>query len=65
MKGIEHVLKLNETIIIPAKEKHALKITEDFQAVVKAVNTIHAWKFSRSACSLFPSSPIHTSNNLL
>ncbi|HQQ94985.1 MAG TPA: cupin domain-containing protein [Bacteroidia bacterium] len=34
MIGNEHVLKLNKSLIIPAGEKHALQITEDFQAVV-------------------------------
>ena len=34
MKGIENVLKLNASLIIPAGEKHMLQITKDFQAVV-------------------------------
>ena len=34
MRGIDHVLKLNKSFIVPAGEKHELQITEDFQAVV-------------------------------
>lgn len=34
MNGIDHVVKLNESFIVPAGEKHALHLTEDFQAVV-------------------------------
>lgn len=34
MKGIDHVLKLNESFIVPAGVKHELQITEDFQAIV-------------------------------
>lgn len=34
MKGIDHVLKLNESFIVPAGENQELQITEDFQAVV-------------------------------
>lgn len=34
MKGINHALKLNESFIVPAGEKHELQITENFQAIV-------------------------------
>lgn len=34
MKGVDHLLKLNESFIVPAGVKHELQITEDFQAVV-------------------------------
>lgn len=34
MKGIDHVLKVNESFIVPSGEKHGLQITEDFQAFV-------------------------------
>ena len=34
MNGIDDVVKLNESFIVPAGEKHALHLTEDFQAVV-------------------------------
>lgn len=34
MKGNNHELKLNESLIIPAGEKHELQIIEDFQSIV-------------------------------
>ena len=34
MKGNNHELKLNESLIIPAEEKHELQIIEDFQSIV-------------------------------
>jgi quercetin dioxygenase-like cupin family protein len=34
LKGIDHVLELNKSFVVPAGQKHELKITEDFQAVV-------------------------------
>jgi quercetin dioxygenase-like cupin family protein len=34
IKGIDHELKLNESFIVPAGEKHELQLIEDFQAVV-------------------------------
>ena len=34
LKGIDHVLELNKSFVVPAGQKHELQITEDFQAVV-------------------------------
>lgn len=34
MNGIDHVLQLNESFIVPAGIEHELSITEEFQAVV-------------------------------
>ncbi len=34
MEGINHALKLNESFIVPAGQKHELQITTDFQSVV-------------------------------
>ena len=33
-QGIDHVLELNKSFVVPAGQKHELQITEDFQAVV-------------------------------
>lgn len=34
MKGVDHLLKLNESFIVPAGVKHELHLTDDFQAIV-------------------------------
>lgn len=34
MKGVDHLLKLNESFIVPAGQKHELQLTDDFQALV-------------------------------
>jgi len=34
MKGIDHELNLNTSFLVPAGEKHELKILENFQAIV-------------------------------
>lgn len=34
MKGVDHLLKLNDSFIVPAGVQHELQLTDDFQAVV-------------------------------